>query len=47
MPEHHVEMARRLKPVLTTPGEIAEPARCAAFYRRVAGEAGSAAGTRP
>jgi hypothetical protein len=41
MPEHHVEMARKLRPVLTTPGEVVDPARCAAYYRR------SVAATRP
>jgi len=51
MPEHHVEMARKARPTVTTPGEIAEATRCASLYRRVAGELGSAAGsaarTRP
>src|SRR5688572_22068393 len=51
MPLHHVERAREQHAVLTTPGETADAARCAEFYRRAAGEAGSAAGsaarTRP
>jgi hypothetical protein len=43
MPQHHVETARKLRPVLTTPGETADPGRCEEFYRRVA----AAEGTRP
>ena len=43
MPPHHVESARKLRAVLTTPEGAADAARCAAYYRRV----GETAGTRP
>ena len=39
MPDHHVEAARKDRPVLTTPGPMPDPARCAEYYRRVAGGA--------
>jgi hypothetical protein len=35
LPRELVERARARKPVLVTPGDAADPARCAQMYRQV------------